>query len=167
MAYEPTEWSTGDVVTAAALNKMEQGIASGGGAFIVDVVDPNLDPNQEGNDGLTKVLAPSDPSGPGEPVESIDAPYLSEKVADIFAAFMSGKSVISRWRRIFEGLVEESYMPVNYVFTDGDMTMAGFVFDGNMFGGYMDDYPVMGWEPTFEQDEQPGGGEEVESGAAR
>lgn len=31
MAYTPTEWKTGDVVTAAKLNNMENGIASAGG----------------------------------------------------------------------------------------------------------------------------------------
>ena len=30
MAYEPTEWKSGDVVTSAKLNNMERGIASGG-----------------------------------------------------------------------------------------------------------------------------------------
>lgn len=30
MAYTPTEWATGDVITAQKLNKMEQGIAGGG-----------------------------------------------------------------------------------------------------------------------------------------
>lgn len=30
MAYTPTEWATGDVITAQKLNKMEQGIASAG-----------------------------------------------------------------------------------------------------------------------------------------
>jgi len=30
MAYELTEWKSGDVVTSAKLNKIEQGIASGG-----------------------------------------------------------------------------------------------------------------------------------------
>ena len=34
MAYEPTNWKPGDVVTSSKLNKMEQGIA-GGGALIV------------------------------------------------------------------------------------------------------------------------------------
>lgn len=32
MSYTPTEWSTGDTITAALLNKMENGIAAGGGA---------------------------------------------------------------------------------------------------------------------------------------
>lgn len=31
MAYTPTDWRCGDVVTAEALNKMEQGIANAGG----------------------------------------------------------------------------------------------------------------------------------------
>jgi len=36
MSYEPTTWKSGDVVTSAKLNKMEQGIAgAGGGALIV------------------------------------------------------------------------------------------------------------------------------------
>lgn len=43
MSYTPTNWSNGDSITAAKLNKMEQGIedASGGGAepLIVNVVD--------------------------------------------------------------------------------------------------------------------------------
>ena len=31
MSYTPTTWNTGDTITASALNKMEQGIADGGG----------------------------------------------------------------------------------------------------------------------------------------
>lgn len=38
MAYTPTVWQAGDTVTAAKLNKMEQGIASGGGIFVVNAV---------------------------------------------------------------------------------------------------------------------------------
>ncbi len=33
MSYEPTNWKTGDVVTSAKLNKLEQGVADAGGAF--------------------------------------------------------------------------------------------------------------------------------------
>ena len=41
MAYTPTEWSTGDTITAALLNKMENGIAAGGGggAQLLDITD--------------------------------------------------------------------------------------------------------------------------------
>lgn len=38
MAYTPTEWSTGDTITAAALNKMENGIANSGGGFDAEVL---------------------------------------------------------------------------------------------------------------------------------
>lgn len=36
MAYIPTEWATGDVITAEKLNKAENGIAAAG-AYIVEV----------------------------------------------------------------------------------------------------------------------------------
>lgn len=41
MSYEPTNWKTGDVVTSAKLNKLENGVANAGvgGAFIVNAVD--------------------------------------------------------------------------------------------------------------------------------
>lgn len=39
MAYEPTNWKAGDVVTSAKLNKMEQGIAASGGIRIVHVTE--------------------------------------------------------------------------------------------------------------------------------
>lgn len=41
MAYTPTEWKQGDVVTSTKLNKMEQGIADAqsGGALTVHTVD--------------------------------------------------------------------------------------------------------------------------------
>lgn len=33
--YNKTTWSTGDTITAEKLNNMEDGIASGGGAFVI------------------------------------------------------------------------------------------------------------------------------------
>lgn len=41
MSYTPTEWNTGDTITASALNKIENGIANagGGGALIVTTSD--------------------------------------------------------------------------------------------------------------------------------
>lgn len=35
MAYTPTTWTTGDTITASALNKIEQGIAEGGGGALI------------------------------------------------------------------------------------------------------------------------------------
>lgn len=34
MAYTPTQWATGDTVTATKLNKLEQGVANAGSALI-------------------------------------------------------------------------------------------------------------------------------------
>lgn len=42
MAYEPTEWKSGDVVTSAKLNKIEGGIVSGGVLVVTDT-DGTLD----------------------------------------------------------------------------------------------------------------------------
>lgn len=36
MAYEPTTWASGDTITSTKLNKIEQGIANGGGVFLVN-----------------------------------------------------------------------------------------------------------------------------------
>ena len=48
MSYEPTTWKAGDTVTSAKLNKMEQGIAAGGGALVVNVVHEQGKPNSLG-----------------------------------------------------------------------------------------------------------------------
>lgn len=42
MAYTPTTWTTGDTVTAALLNKMEQGIAGAGGIIFAQVNEQTL-----------------------------------------------------------------------------------------------------------------------------
>lgn len=39
MSYEPTEWKTGDVVTSAKLNKLEQGVADAGGILVLPAPD--------------------------------------------------------------------------------------------------------------------------------
>lgn len=39
MAYSPTTWTTGDTISASALNKIEQGIAGAGASLIVNVTD--------------------------------------------------------------------------------------------------------------------------------
>ena len=43
MSYEPTNWKDGDLVTSAKLNKIEQGIAAGGGILIVHVTENGED----------------------------------------------------------------------------------------------------------------------------
>lgn len=39
MAYEPTTWKSGDVVTSAKLNKLEKGVEDAGGVFVVGFSD--------------------------------------------------------------------------------------------------------------------------------
>lgn len=43
MSYEPTEWKSGDVVTSAKLNKMEQGISEAGSGLPAVTSDDNGD----------------------------------------------------------------------------------------------------------------------------
>lgn len=45
MSYTPTEWKSGDTITSAKLNKMEQGIAAGGSGGGVLVVHGSDDDN--------------------------------------------------------------------------------------------------------------------------
>lgn len=43
MSYTPTSWTTGDTITAAAMNKIENGIANAGGTLIVGYAGDELD----------------------------------------------------------------------------------------------------------------------------
>ena len=43
MSYTPTTWTTGDTITASALNKIENGIADAGGATIITDSSGTLD----------------------------------------------------------------------------------------------------------------------------
>ena len=45
MSYTPTTWTTGDTITASAMNKIENGIASAGGGGLVTVENGTLDKN--------------------------------------------------------------------------------------------------------------------------
>ena len=46
MSYTPTEWKSGDVVTSAKLNKLEQGVADAtGGGGTLEVVAGTTTPN--------------------------------------------------------------------------------------------------------------------------
>lgn len=46
MSYTPTNWNTGDTITAAAMNKIENGIANAGGASgLITYENNELDKN--------------------------------------------------------------------------------------------------------------------------
>lgn len=48
MSYTPTNWNTGDTITAAAMNKIENGIANAGGSY--DAVIRLTHTNDSGSD---------------------------------------------------------------------------------------------------------------------
>lgn len=75
MAYTPTNWQCGDVVTAEALNKIEQGIASAsGGSSPTAPLILNVE---------------TDETDPQNPIVEITTPY-----SEIKAAYLSGRAVI-------------------------------------------------------------------------
>lgn len=43
MSYTPTNWATGDTITAEKLNKLEQGVASAGSVLILTDTNETLD----------------------------------------------------------------------------------------------------------------------------
>ena len=65
MSYTPTNWQTGDTVTAERLNKMEQGIAAAADPFIV-----NLTPTAQDLSGT-----------------------MDKTPAEIYEAFQAGKKI--------------------------------------------------------------------------
>lgn len=87
MAYEPTTWNTGDVITAEKLNKMEQGIAN-------EQVGPQGPQGEQGPAGPKGDTGEQGPAGVGltgsattiEAIatpESADAPTVANKVNEI------------------------------------------------------------------------------------
>jgi len=62
VAYEPTSWKSGDVVTSAKLNKLEQGVAAAGGNLFVVNVTAEWVPDQEApDDGWYTYIADKTP----------------------------------------------------------------------------------------------------------
>lgn len=51
MSYTPTTWTTGDTITATALNKIENGIANAGGGGCVVATFWQIDSSSIGVDG--------------------------------------------------------------------------------------------------------------------
>lgn len=80
MPYEPTNWKSGDVVTSAKLNKLEQGVVAAS-AFLVHVTQESFD---EGTGDIT---------------------YSSDKtVEEVYHAWQAGKTVnvIDEYGGIFD-----------------------------------------------------------------
>ena len=50
MAYEPTQWRSGDTITSERLNKMEQGIAGSGDVYVLHTTQTVTPAETEGGD---------------------------------------------------------------------------------------------------------------------
>lgn len=115
MAYTPTEWATGDVITAQKLNKMEQGIADAGlqlygpyNAFATGSISAN-----SGEDiNLTNI---NDSNGVPVTLPDGDADILIAG-AQITAAFFGTMLVVQG----FEAPVkQQSWVPAHIVVVNG------------------------------------------------
>lgn len=84
MSYTPTNWKAGDIVTSAKLNKMEQGIAAGGGIKIVHLTEE--DASSENDSNLLKATIPDEPA---EPIIKLDI-----TPNELMDAFENGEIVI-------------------------------------------------------------------------
>lgn len=60
MAYSPTTWTTGDIITADKMNKLEQGVAN-------EQVGPQGPKGETGPQGATGPAGPEGPEGPQGP----------------------------------------------------------------------------------------------------
>lgn len=72
MSYEPTNWQTGDIVTAEKLNNMESGISSAGNTLII------------------------------EPTITETEIQLNTSFNNIYNTYMSGKNIITRYSSLSE-----------------------------------------------------------------
>lgn len=96
MSYAPTQWNTGDVVTAEKLNKLEQGVAAAGGG--------------SGDGNLLVVDATATRTNDAETNENIVSTVTFDKTfAELKSAYEGGAVMLCRVKT-------EDY--VNFVFWD-------------------------------------------------
>ena len=109
MAYTPTNWKDGDIISAEKMNKLEQGVAEGGGGgvLLVNVTESS------GDSGSTPVVNSASPmlnAAPSSPTFTADKTY-----AEVDAAVKAGKMVYL----VYEGV----YIPLNEVNEKSDGPM--------------------------------------------
>ena len=79
MAYEPTQWRSGDTITSERLNKMEQGIAGGGsGEFYALHTTQTVTPAENENDASTITFSSVELREDGLPMWLIVDNYIGE-----------------------------------------------------------------------------------------
>lgn len=125
MGYIPTEWQTGDIITAAKLNKAEEGIAQAG-TFVVTIT--------------------------GYDEETYDA-ILSATWQEVYDALSAGKTVVlvdtqgdSCSHRIFYNCGNAQPTEPYYAFasTSGESTIMKFVAIGGVASGILKQTPYPG-----------------------
>ena len=125
MSYTPTQWATGDTVTAEKLNKMEGGIAA---AAPTDPFIVNLTPTAQDMSGVMDATV-------AEINEAYEAGYRI-----VFRAWMSETSYMdtdctARWHNT------STYPSFNgYIFTDTPISALLFAFTGTTNDGTKSTY---------------------------
>ena len=110
MSYEPTNWKSGDVVTSAKLNKLENAVANGGSTVVLQITEDS---------GIL---------------------HLGKSYNDLKAMADSGMNVVAIWKQNEEQhedyyrwypLTELSY---SNMFSQPYSTIFGFSFDEDSLG---------------------------------
>ena len=115
MAYEKNIWKTGDIVTSAKLNHMEDGIADG--TFLITVV---IDP------------------------ESPSMATLDKTWKEIHDAFLEGKQCVVVWDQSYDDNVSTAWSIVSELSISNGLYHVTFGYNSNMFSTSSEDgYPEM------------------------
>lgn len=112
MAYIPTNWKDGDIISAEKMNKLEQGVAESGGGGVLLV---NVTESSDGG-GSTPVVNSASPmltKGSSSTTFTADKTY-----AEVNAAVNAGKMVYL----VYHG----NYIPLVLVSTEDDSSGGGF-----------------------------------------
>ena len=116
MSYTPTEWKSGDVITAEKLNHIEEGIENAGSSAVALIISP-LDVTQEGHD--------------------LD---FDKTFAEVDTAFRAGIPclVAQEYTRDTDGASHQVYKRLSVVATEevtyGNETYWNVEFNGYVFG---------------------------------
>lgn len=107
MAYTPTNWKDGDIISAEKMNKLEQGVAEGGGGVLL----VNVTESSDGG-GSTPVVNSASPMLTA--VGTLSSFTANKTYAEVDAAVKSGKMVYL----VYDG----TYIPLINVDGKSDIT---------------------------------------------
>lgn len=117
MSYTPTTWVTGDTITATALNKIENGIASAGGGY--DAVIRLTHADNSGDDSISE-LTPSIESGTFSQLHAIlfdmDVPNIRVEYYHPWGIFTTLTPYISYFNNDYIYIGISGYFPIDETF---------------------------------------------------